>query len=120
MVTIVILNLLLNIFFPRWSQRLLRADGGAAGPQTWRRERIFQLRRVKSFKEFMLWEHKAYKSSLSYLSFNCSCKPALHVAIYSNLSEITVLCHKMNNACKEIVELFKIIMLKILGSFIWK
>lgn len=66
----------------------------------------------------MLWEHKAYKSSLSYLSFNCSCKPALHVAIYSNLSEITVLCHKMNNACKEIVELLKIIMLKILGSFI--
>ena len=43
---------------------------------------------------------------------------ALHVAIYSNLSEITVLCHKMNNACKEIVALLKIIMLKILGPLI--
>lgn len=33
---------------------LLRADGGAAAPRTWRLGRIFQLCGVRSFREFML------------------------------------------------------------------
>lgn len=50
----------------------------------------------------MLQEHKTCKSSLSYLWWNCSCRPSLHVAVYSNRNEITAVS-KMNNAYGEIV-----------------
>lgn len=55
----------------------------------------------------LCYRNRTCKSSLSYLSWSCSCRPSLHVAIYSNFNEITAVS-KMNNTYIEILNSFNI------------